>query len=107
MSATAWAVSGTSITLAPSSAASMRTASSSGCITSAHTAPPERAAPTKSWPSTRSPGSATYTSPGFASRESQVSPVASARGSSGSTTNEPPVHAAICLWFKRMLSILA
>ena len=82
----------------------MRTASSSGCITSAHTAPPERAAPTKS---TRSPGSATYTSPGFASRESQVSPVASARGSSGSTTNEPPVHAAICLWFKRMLSILA
>ena len=85
----------------------MRTASSSGCITSAHTAPPERAAPTKSWPSTRSPGSATYTSPGFASRESQVSPVASARGSSGSTMNEPPVHAAICLWFKRMLSILA
>ena len=102
----ACAVSGTSMTAAPSSRASASTSEGSGCMTSAHTAPARRAAATKSWPSTRSPGSATYASPGFTSRESQARPVASTRASIGSTANWPPVHAAICFSFKRMLAPL-
>ena len=90
-SVTAPAVSGTSMTAAPNSRASARTSSATGCMTSAPSAPAESAAATKSCPSARSPGSATYRSPAHTSRESQVMPVSSARGSSGSTANVPPV----------------
>ena len=47
------------------------------------TAPLLHASSAKSCPSTCSPGNATYKSPGFTSRESQVTPVAIAPGSDG------------------------
>ena len=71
------AVSSTRRMAAPSAFAVSSAASGSSCITNTATAPERRAPSTKSWPSTRSPGKATYTKPGFTSRESHVTPHAS------------------------------
>ena len=84
------AVSGTSMTAAPISAASVLVASSSGRATRAPKAPARRAAATKSWPSTRSPGRATYSHPGCTSRESHVRPLMMADASMGRTAKVPP-----------------
>ena len=53
-------------------------------------------------PSTRSPGSATYKSPGRTSRESHVIPVIISEASMGSTMNFPPVYWTICFELRRM-----